>query len=146
MYHKHKNSILIGILQGRVPLLLNMFCHPSYLFSHWLSHNLHMHQFHTQVKKKKKLSGRFAAPPAAVPSSVWLKPQSRQMDDTQRFMSSSDSATRYQVRSSVFRSKTKVPSSSFLVKDRPASTSRTRERDKLIDKQWGHIREHYQSL
>lgn len=73
----------------------------------------------------------------AVPSSVWLKPQSRQMDDTQRFMSSSDSATRYQVRSSVFRSKTKVPSSSFLVKDRPASTSRARQRDKMVVQLFG---------
>lgn len=44
------------------------------------------------------------------------------MEDTQRLMSSSDSATRYQVRSSVFRSKTKLLSSSFLVKDKPAST------------------------
>lgn len=72
----------------------------------------------------------------SVPSSVWLKPQSRQMDDTQRFMSSSDSATRYQVRSSVFRSKTKEPSSSFLVKDRPASTSKTRQRDAMSVQLW----------
>lgn len=55
-------------------------------------------------------------------SSVGLKPQSRQMQDTQRFMSSSDSATRYQVLSSVLRSKTKLLSSSFFVNERPAST------------------------
>lgn len=60
----------------------------------------------------------------ASPSSVGLKPQSRQMQDTQRFMSSSDSATRYQVLSSVLRSKTKLLSSSFFVNDRPASTWR----------------------
>lgn len=54
--------------------------------------------------------------------SVGLKPQRRQMDVTQRFMSSSDSATRYQVLSSVRRSKTKLLSSSFFVKERPAST------------------------
>lgn len=44
------------------------------------------------------------------------------MEETQRFISSSDSATRYQVRSSVFRSKTKLLSSSFFVNDKPAST------------------------
>lgn len=55
-------------------------------------------------------------------SSVGLKPQSRQIEDTQRFMSSSDSATRYQVLSSVLRSNTKLFSSSFFVNDRPAST------------------------
>lgn len=57
-----------------------------------------------------------------LPSSVGLKPHRRQMEETQRFISSSDSATRYQVRSSVFRSKTKLLSSSFFVNDKPAST------------------------
>lgn len=61
---------------------------------------------------------------SSIPSSVGLKPQSRQMDVTQRFMSSSDSATKYQILSSVLRSKTKLLSSSFFVKERPASTWR----------------------
>lgn len=60
--------------------------------------------------------------------SVGLNPHRRQIDDTHRFMSSSDSDTRYHTLSSVRRSNTKLVSSSFLVNDRPASTCSQRLR------------------
>lgn len=94
---------------------------------HTDSASAHTHTHFTFQCKTRKVRENILIHPSIVPSSVWLKPQSRQMDVTQRFMSSSDSATRYQILSSVLKSKTKLLSSSFFVNDRPASTWRRKE-------------------
>lgn len=105
-------------------LLFFMHVLSSSYFSHWLNHSPRRQTSTSNAKQERyifHLSNNWIF---SIPSSVGLKPQSRQMDVTQRFMSSSDSATKYQILSSVLRSKTKLLSSSFFVKERPASTWR----------------------